>query len=69
MATITIKTTTAEDARIRPAVAAYLNLDRAATMADVTGILRNTLKQIVFDQEVKAARQAAEDGVARINPT
>lgn len=75
MATTTITTTAAEDARIATAVGKYLGLvdgngdPRNATLAEVKTLLMSHLKSIVRSVEYGEAEEAARAGVTDIAPT
>lgn len=69
MATLTITTTAAQDARIVVAFGKRLGLERNATSAEVKAAVIDYIKQIVFDQEAAAARQTAQAGITEITPT
>jgi len=73
MATLTISTTAPQDARIVAAYGKYLGTTdgngdpRNATAAEVKQAIINNIKQVVFDQEHKAALAAVSTGT--ISPT
>lgn len=69
MATLTITTTSAQDARIVKAFGSYLNLGRNATASEVKTHLIGRLKQIVHDQERLIAVAAAEATLTDIEPS
>lgn len=58
MATTTINTTGAEDARLVVAFGTYLRLGRNATQGEIVAELRRFLTRIVLDQE-RATAEAA----------
>lgn len=58
MATTTITTSGADDARIVVAFGKYLNLGRNATQAEVVAAMRQWLIGVVQDQEQQAAVRA-----------
>ena len=68
MATLTINTTSSQDARIVDAFGKYLSLvdgsgdPRNATGSEVKAALINFLKGVVFDQERKTAHEAVTIG-------
>lgn len=75
MASFTITTTSAEDARIVVAMGKYLNLvdvngtPRDATGAEVKQYIVDHLKAIVRSIEVAAGEQALRDSFSDIAPT
>ncbi len=69
MATISITTTAAQDARISTAFGSYLRLGRNATGAEVKGALITLVKQVVQDYENNEATATAVAGVTTITPT
>lgn len=69
MATTTINTTAAEDARIVVAVGHILNLGRNATAAEVKSFLIAELRNAVLSDEREVASRSAVSGVAPIAPT
>ena len=68
MATTTINTTGAEDARLVVAFGKYLGLGRNATQGEIVAYLRSHLTQIVRDQD-DAAAWAARVPATPIAPT
>lgn len=60
MATLTLTTTSQQDARIVQAFGTYLDLGRNATAGEVKQWLISQLRGVVLAQEAKAAREAAE---------
>jgi len=58
MATLTITTTAAQDARIADAFGKHLHLGRNATGAEVKAEVINYVRSIVFDQERLAVIEA-----------
>jgi hypothetical protein len=68
MATVTITTTGAEDARIATAFGAALGFARNATAAEVKAAIIAYIKQTVIDQESQAQARAAAQA-APIAPT
>lgn len=69
MATITITTSAAQDARIVDAFGKRLNLGRNATAAEVKQQIVQFLINAVQEQEQKTAMQSALAGVTPITPT
>lgn len=69
MATLTITTTAAQDARIVEAFGAYLNLDRNATAAEVKQAVIRFVVDVVHSHETAKAAKAAILGTERITPT
>lgn len=70
MATLTINTTGAQDARIAPALGYRLGLGRDATLAEAKQYLISVLTNVVQDYEHRQARIAAEAGAPPpITPT
>lgn len=61
MATFTINTTSAQDARLVVAFGTYLGLGRNATAAEIKHEIGNYLRLLVADQERNAAVKAATD--------
>lgn len=64
MATLTINTTAEQDLRLIDAYGKYLNLvdgdgdPRTATAAEIKSSIIGAIKQVVFDQEDKTAKEA-----------
>ena len=58
MASITISTTPAQDARIKAAVGTYLGLQRDANVGEIKQQMIGHIRQIVHDQERRAAIEA-----------
>ena len=69
MATLTITTNSAQDARIVAAYGAELNLGRDATLAEVRAEIIAHTKAVVLRQEKRAASIAADAGVAPVDLT
>lgn len=69
MATFTITTTVAQDAKIVEAFGAHLNLGRNATAAEVKQALSLWLTDIVHSYEQAKAANQAKAGIPRITPT
>jgi hypothetical protein len=69
MATVTINTTGAEDARIAPAYGAKLGLQRNATAAEVKAALIQSIRDTVLIYEQAQAAQAAAAAVVSVAPT
>lgn len=69
MATITITTTTQQDARIAEAIGHILGLDRNATAGEVKTWLVEHLRSAVHRYEVNAAVATATAGISPIDPT
>lgn len=69
MATLTINTTAAQDARIIAAFGARLNLGRNATGAEVKAQIINYIINAVQEQELLTAQATAAAGVTPIAPT
>jgi hypothetical protein len=69
MATTTITTTSAEDARIVKAFGRYLVLGRNATAAEVKAALVTFLQTIVRDSERQDAIDAETTGFTNVAPT
>lgn len=69
MATTTINTTGAEDARLVVAFGKYLNLGRSATQGEIVADLRRYMTQVVRESEAGTAIAAAVAGVTNIAPT
>lgn len=69
MATLTITTTSQQDARIVAAFGAELGLGRNATAAEVKAAIINYVKTVVYEREKAAARVSAEAAVTTIDPT
>lgn len=69
MATLTINTTAAQDARIVAAFGAYLGLGRNATGPEVKQALIGWLTDVVHSQETAERAKAAIVGTDRITPT
>lgn len=67
MATTTINTTGAEDARVVAAFGTYLRLGRNATQAEVKAAIIQWVTGVVNDQETQAQRAALV--VTNIAPT
>lgn len=60
MATLTITTTGAQDARIAPAFGAYLGLGRNATGQEVKARIIQFIREVVQEQERIAALAAVQ---------
>lgn len=58
MATLTINTTAAEDARLQVAFGVYLKLGRNATGPEIKQAIIQWVKGVVNDQELQAQRAA-----------
>jgi hypothetical protein len=69
MATLTINTTGAEDARIVAAFGKRLNLGRNATAGEVKQQIIQFVRNAVQEQEQRTAVDAAIAGVTIIDPT
>lgn len=69
MATTTITTTAAHDARIVAALGKNLGLGRNATQAEVKAWLIDQLTNMVLAQEKADGRATADAGVTPISPT
>lgn len=69
MATVTITTTSAEDARIVKAFGRYLGLGRNATAAEVKTALATFLKSVVRDGERQDAIETEQAGFTDVAPT
>lgn len=69
MATLTITTTTEQDARIVVAFGQRLGLGRNATGPEVKAAIINYVKSVVLDYEQRAAANAAAAAVTPIEPT
>lgn len=69
MATLTITTTSEQDARIVVAFGHRLGLGRNATAPEVKAAIIGYLKSVVLDYEQRAAAQAAAQAVTPITPT
>ena len=69
MATLTITTTAAHDARIIAAFGARLNLGRDATVAEVKAQVIGYVINAVQEYEQRVATAAAAAGVTLITPT
>jgi len=67
MATLTITTTSAQDARLVAAFGTYLGLEGNATAAQIKQNVINYIKQVVRDQEYKTEVDAIS--VPPIEPT
>jgi hypothetical protein len=67
MATITITTTTEQDARIAPAFGSALGLGRNATVAEVKGWLIERLRSQVFQYERELQHNAIS--IPPLDPT
>ena len=69
MATLTINTTGAQDARIIAAFGKRLNLGRNATAAEVKQQVIQFIINAVQEQEQREAVQTALGGIVPIDPT
>ena len=69
MGTLTINTTSEQDARIRAAFGSQLNLQRDATGAEIKAYVIEFVKSTVLGHERRAAAQIAADAVSEITPT
>lgn len=69
MATLTINTTSAQDARIVEAFGAHLGLGRNATGAEVKAAIIEHVKAVVYSHETAKAAQAAAANVNKVTPT
>lgn len=69
MATLTINTTSTEDARIAKAFGRYLTLGRNATAAEVKAAIAAFIKTVVRDSERQDAIEAEQTGFIDIAPT
>lgn len=68
MGTLTITTTSEQDARIVAAFGAKLGLGRNATGAEVKAAVIGYVRAVVGEEERRAAARAAMAGVAPIDP-
>lgn len=68
MATLTITTTSAQDARLVKAFGADLGLGHDASGAEIRGAILNYMKSVVHRQEVKAATLAANLALENVTP-
>ncbi len=68
MASVTITTTSQDDARLAPAYGALLGLGRNATAAEIKGWLIQAMKTTVQNYEIQQASQSAAQ-TASTNPT
>lgn len=69
MASVTITTTGAEDARLAPAFGVELGLPGSANAAQVKGALVAYMRNVVLIYERKVAADSAVAAVTTINPT
>lgn len=69
MATLTITTTPAQDARLIVAYGAHLGLGRSATAAEIKSSVVEHIKSIVYAHETAQQAAAAAAAVVKISPT